>query len=163
MMDIKQIVFRQAYELLPTLKDEISARIDHKTPGMCAINDAGRETAGKMIGSDVTIFLSPVTFGGYSSTLKKAVDRTRPLLSPPLRASGGKLGHVPRYSKYPRIIAIGLLPALDVDSERLYHDLAIRNSHMLHAPAHASAVIYGAESDDAVKQHMNDLVKEAGL
>jgi multimeric flavodoxin WrbA len=64
-----------------------------KTPGVCAIDDDGRKVAAKMIQSDMTIFMTPIMFGGYSSELKKFIDRTKPLLSPLMIAKGGVLGH----------------------------------------------------------------------
>ncbi len=42
-----------------------------KTPGLCKTDgDAGREITGAMIGSDLMVLLTPVTFGGYSSEIK---------------------------------------------------------------------------------------------
>ena len=49
-----------------------------KTPGMCVEADAGREIAKAVIRSDVTVFFTPVTFGGYSPELKKGVRPVRP-------------------------------------------------------------------------------------
>jgi multimeric flavodoxin WrbA len=46
-----------------------------KTPGVCRFNDDGREIARQFIQSDLSIFFTPVTFGGYSAELKKALDR----------------------------------------------------------------------------------------
>jgi len=46
-----------------------------KTPGICVINDEGRDIAKAVIQSNLIIFLTPVIFGGYSSELKKALDR----------------------------------------------------------------------------------------
>ena len=43
------------------------------TPGTCVIRDDGIDVASKVINSDLTIFLTPITFGGYSSELKKAL------------------------------------------------------------------------------------------
>ncbi|HMK46583.1 MAG TPA: flavodoxin family protein [Methanocella sp.] len=135
----------------------------YKMPGICAILDAGREIAGKVIRSDAVVLLSPVTFGGYSSTLKKAIDRTRPLLSPLLRSAGGKLGHVPRYDRYPKIIAIGTLPEPDAESERLFHDLVRRNSYLLHAPAYASVIVYDDQGPEEIRKQINELLTEAGI
>src|SRR4030066_175947 len=45
-----------------------------KTPGICTIDDANREIAQAVAQSELLVFITPVTFGGYSSHLKKAVD-----------------------------------------------------------------------------------------
>jgi multimeric flavodoxin WrbA len=46
-----------------------------KTPGICITNDVAREVSRKFVQSDLVVLLTPVTFGGYSSELKKALDR----------------------------------------------------------------------------------------
>jgi multimeric flavodoxin WrbA len=46
-----------------------------KTPGVCIHKDAGREIAKQFLRADVAVWLSPVTFGGCSAELSKAVDR----------------------------------------------------------------------------------------
>jgi multimeric flavodoxin WrbA len=45
------------------------------TPGECVIKDAGCDVARDVSHSDLVILLTPMSFGGYSSELKKAVDR----------------------------------------------------------------------------------------
>jgi len=80
-----------------------------RTPGECVIPDAGRDVAKTVIRSDLTVFLTSVTFGGYSSELKKAVDRLIPLVSPYFRRVGGEVHHRPRYRCHPRLLGVGLL------------------------------------------------------
>jgi multimeric flavodoxin WrbA len=45
-----------------------------RSPGMCNVDDDNRVIAEALVSSDLMIYLTPVTFGGYSSTLKKMVD-----------------------------------------------------------------------------------------
>ena len=53
------------------------------SPGMCKTEgDAGREIAAAMIKSDLMVILTPITFGGYSSEIKKALDRSICMVSP---------------------------------------------------------------------------------
>lgn len=61
-----------------------------QTPGVCVIDDAGRDVARAVIQSDLAVFLIPVTFGGYSSELKKAVDRLICLLYEDRRGSSSQ-------------------------------------------------------------------------
>ncbi|MBK8796832.1 MAG: flavodoxin family protein [Anaerolineales bacterium] len=44
-----------------------------KTPGLCRIDDDGRTVTAAMLASDLVIYLTPLTYGGYSSELKKAI------------------------------------------------------------------------------------------
>lgn len=134
-----------------------------KTPGICAIDDDGRKVAAKMIQSDLTIFMSPVMFGGYSSELKKFVDRTKPLLSPLMTAKGGTLGHAQRYRKYPKIIAVGQLPAPDPESEKLFTNLLYRNSLNYTSPAIAAGIVYNGQETEKVSRLTNDLLGKVGI
>ena len=112
------------------------------TPGICKINDAARDVARAYIQSDLVILLTPVTFGGYSAELKKAVDRFAfPLLSPPFTRVHGETHHPRRYRRYPRLVAVGVQPHADAQSERIFRFLVARNALTMHAPAHAVGVI----------------------
>ena len=46
-----------------------------KTPGRCGTDDASQTLARLFVHCDLLALLTPVTFGGYSSELKKAMDR----------------------------------------------------------------------------------------
>ena len=64
-----------------------------RTPGICIINDEGRDIAGTIIQSDLVIYLTPVTFGGYSSHLKKVLDRSIALILPFFKKIDGEVHH----------------------------------------------------------------------
>ena len=53
-----------------------------RSPGMCHVDDDNRRIAKAIIASDLTVYLTPVTFGGYSSMLKRMVDHTIQNISP---------------------------------------------------------------------------------
>ena len=112
-----------------------------KTPGICVINDAGRDIAKAVIGSGLTVILSPVTFGGYSYHIKKALDRLIPLISPLFMNIHGEIHHKPRYRKYPRLLAIGVSPREDNESQEIFKIMLERNAINLHAPAWDAEVI----------------------
>src|SRR5690606_3517069 len=80
-----------------------------KSPGICRIDDAGRAIAASIIAGDLVVYLTPVTFGGYSSALKKAVDRSICLVSPFFTQIDGEVHHQPRYDRYPALLGIGVL------------------------------------------------------
>ncbi len=117
-----------------------------KTPGMCKTDDAGREIAAAFIRSDVVVLLTPVTFGGYSSELKKALDRIAGLVLPFFMHIGGEVHHRPRYARYPALLALGVLPQPDPGQERVFHTLVERNAINLHAPWHESRILYRGDA-----------------
>ena len=120
-----------------------------KTPGMCRIDDAGRGVPASIIGSDLAIYLTPITFGGYSSELKKAVDRIICLISPFFKRIDGEVHHRPRYARYPDLFGVGVLPAPHPAQDQVFHTLIGRNAINLHASRHSSVVLYRSQEPAA--------------
>jgi len=136
-----------------------------KTPGVCrtpaprlrlgagaGVDDAGRDVAASLIGGDLTIYLTAVTFGGYSSALKQAVDRAICLVSPFFTRIDGEVHHQPRYDRYPALLGVGVLPAPHPAQEQIFHTLVGRNALNLHASQHSSAVIYRSQPPAAAAE-----------
>lgn len=118
------------------------------TPGICKIDDAGRSIAEAFAKSDVLVCLTPVTFGGYSSELKKALDRSLGVLLPFFTRIDGEVHHAPRY---PRHLAIGVVATMahpDAEAETTLRTLVIRNAINFAATVHAVTVLHGP-SDEA--------------
>lgn len=113
-----------------------------RTPGLCKTDgDAGREIAAALITSHVAVVLTPITFGGYSSEIKKALDRAICLVSPFFRRIEGEVHHRRRYRRYPALVGIGVLWEPDEDQERIFRTLVARNARNLDAPAHAACIL----------------------
>ena len=113
-----------------------------KSPGICRIDDAGRDIAAAVIASDLVVYLTPITFGGYSSELKKALDRIICLVSPFFARIEGEVHHRPRYERYPALLGVGVLPQPQAEQEEIFSTLIGRNALNLHAPAHDSLVVH---------------------
>ena len=111
-----------------------------KTPGVCRIDDFSRELTGEMVHSDLIIHFTPITFGGYSSELKKAVDRFIPVLLPFFQKIDGEIHHKFRYKTRPSIIVIGYLEEPNPEYERTFRSLINRNSFNMGAPIHESLI-----------------------
>jgi len=99
-----------------------------KTPGICVIDDYGRTITENIINSDLLIYLTPVVFGGYSSELKKAVDRVIPLILPFFSKVNGEIHHAKRYEKYPKVIVLGIMTCEDNQMKDTFNSLIKRNS-----------------------------------
>lgn len=132
-----------------------------KTPGICVIDDDGRAVAKGIVQSDLVIFLTPVTFGGYSSELKKALDRIIPIIMPYFGEFDGELHHTKRYDKYPGIISIGTMPATDKEAERIFRALPDRNARNLHSPVAVSCIVFQGESNISIDEKIRGLLKQA--
>jgi hypothetical protein len=128
-----------------------------KTPGVCVIDDEGRDIAKAIIQSDLLILLTPVTFGGYSSELKKALDRMIPLISPYFMKVNGEIHHRPRYEKFPDLVGIGVIPSRDDESERIFRTLVRRNAINTHSAAYAAEIIIENQNGRAIENAMQGL------
>ena len=133
-----------------------------KTPGQCIIKDDGSTLPQDVIQSDLLVYLTPVTFGMYSSELKKALDRFAcPILLPFFEKVNGEIHHNGRYQKYPKIIAIGTLENQDCESEKTFMTLVARNAINFHTKA-ASCIVYSTDKPEEVKQKISDILLVGG-
>ena len=134
-----------------------------KYPGLCRIDDTGRDVAESIIQSDAVIYLTPVTFGGYSTELKKVLDRNICLILPFFTKIDGEVHHKPRYNNYPSLLGIGVLPMHDPEQEQLFATLLNRNAINMHAPDNAAGFVYRNQGADSVRACLAILLDEIGL
>jgi len=131
-----------------------------KTPGVCVIDDAGRDVAKKAIQRDLLTFVTPITFGGYSFHLKKAVDRLIPLILPYFQLVGGEIHHQKRYAQYPLLLGLGTLPEPNEAQEQLFRTLVRRNAINFHSPNHAATVICSQHEDREVDGELRAILHQ---
>ena len=135
-----------------------------RTPGKCKIDDFGRETAKKMVQSNLVIHLTPITFGGYSSELKKVIDRFIPTILPFFIKRKGETHHTYRYENRSSIIAIGFLDKTDREKESIFKELIYRNSLNMGAPVHEAIICTkNMPKPDFISQFTKILKKVEGL
>jgi multimeric flavodoxin WrbA len=122
-----------------------------KTPGMCVEADTGREIAKAVIRSDMTVFFTPVTFGGYSPELKKMVDRFIQLISPFFRMEHGEVHHPPRYAHRPRLMMVGVQRCPNPAEAHIFKTLAGRNAINFHPPSYAAEVVLSTDDAEVLR------------
>ena len=121
------------------------------TPGICGFDDANRDVSRAFVQSDAVVFLTPVTFGGYSSHLKKAIDHLIVNVSPLFVRDAGETHHARRYDRLPDLAVVGLMPGHDPEAERVFAALVARNVLNFRCVRHAVALVSpGAGSDPVV-------------
>ncbi len=131
-----------------------------KSPGECVVNDAGRGVARSIAQSELLIFFTPVTFGGYSAELKKAWDRAVCSQILPLMVRvQGETHHPPRYPRRPMLVGIGVLPAADTESEQTFCTLIGRNALNLQVP-HRAVVLRKSDGAEAMERQIKALCEE---
>lgn len=134
-----------------------------KTPGVCVIDDAGREVAKAVVQSDLVIALNTVTFGGYSSEMKKAVDRLIPIISPFFHKVNGETHHRPRYDCYPRWITIGLMAEADDEMGAAFEQIVARVAMHFHCPAHTHQILLHSQISSELAANFAKLLQEVGV
>lgn len=134
-----------------------------RTPGLCVIDDPAREIARKFVRSDLTVFLTPVTFGGYSRHLKKALDRMISSVSPMFTKIHGTSRHKTRYDRYPRLLGLGVLVDGDDEAEQIFRKLVRANAANMHSPQHAAALVGETDAEDTIRHTVDALLHQVGL
>lgn len=126
-----------------------------KTPGECVQADDAREIARAVIGARLLAVLTPVTFGGYSSTAKRAIERLMPLLSPLFETIGGEVHHRRRYPRFPDLLAVGVQDRSDPEAADLFRALVARNAINVHSRVHRVFLVPAGAGTDAVRAELN--------
>jgi multimeric flavodoxin WrbA len=127
-----------------------------KTPGRCVIQDDEEAILGATAASDRVIWLTPITFGGYSPELKKALDRIIPILLPFFSKVRGETHHPLRYPRARRLLAIGTLKQEDADSEGVFRHLVGRNALNMGDVAAATVVFSGDTSIADIEKRLGE-------
>ena len=127
------------------------------------IDDDGRLIARELIQHDVVIYFSPVTFGGYSCQLKKAMDRFIPDILPFFRIIQNEMHHVPRYKRYPNLIFIGTLPGENPAMEETFFKLNHRNALNMNPKLYSQAIFYPQQTEEEIQSKFTELMKDVDL
>lgn len=122
-----------------------------RSPGVCNVDDDNRVIAEALGASDVMVYLTPVTFGGYSSGLKRMVDHQIQNVQPFFTMVEGETHHVKRYKKNPDLLAVGWLDQPDTHSETIFRHLVQRNALNWHAKTCVSGVVLAGQSDEELQ------------
>jgi len=122
-----------------------------RNPGICNINDDNREIARSIVNSDLLVYLTPITFGGYSSALKKAVDHQVQNITPFFAQVNGETHHEKRYAKYADFLAIGWLEQADPQAEAVFRHLTWRNGLNFYAKKSTNGVVLASQTDGEIQ------------
>lgn len=131
-----------------------------KTPGECKTNDFGREVVKKIVQSDLIIHFTPIIFGGYSSELKKVIDRFIPIILPFFTIRTGEIHHTYRYKNRASIISIGILDSWDMENESIFKELVYRNSLNMGAPIHEAIIFTKDQNKEDILTDFSSVLKQ---
>jgi len=131
-----------------------------RNPGICNVDDDNRGIAKSIVNSDLMIYLTPITFGGYSSVLKKMVDHQLPNISPFFAQINGETHHQRRYRKYPNFLAIGWMAQREPQTETIFRHLVHRNAINFYAKKFAAGVVMAGQTDEEIQLSVHNCLNE---
>lgn len=108
-------------------------------------NDDNRIISEKIMQSDLVIYLTPVTFGGYSSTLKRMVDHQIQNISAFFATVNGE-------------IHIGWMDQPNFQSEAVFRQLVHRNAINMYASTSVTGLMnHEASLDDQIRGWLDEI------
>ena len=131
-----------------------------QTPGECVIKDFEENIVKDMVHSDLIIYLTPIMFGGYSSILKKALDRQIGRVLPYFTKVNGEVHHSKRYEKQQSLLSIGLLDKKDAEKEEVFKMLVARNAINMWAPFQRAIISLKGEDLSEFSNNFNNALME---
>ena len=136
-----------------------------QTPGVCAHRDGGRTVAERWVRSDLVVFLTPVTFGGYSSELKKALDHMIPILQPFMQKRHGETRHPQRYPRRRDLLVVGTVPGGQADGPEAatFRRLVERNTLNMQPPRWTVGVLEQGAEDGETRVAITALLAQVGV
>ena len=123
-----------------------------RSPGICNVADDNRTLAAAVIASDLMVYLTPVTFGGYSSELKRIVDHQIQNIVPFFARVAGETHHQKRYRRYPDFLAIGWTERDDPQEQAVFRHLVARNAVNYYARTAVAGLVRTGQPDDELRR-----------
>jgi len=130
-----------------------------RSPGMCNVNDDNREIAAAIANSDLLVYLTPITFGGYSSELKRMVDHQIQNISPFFASIDGETHHQRRYTRYPIFLVVGWLEQANQRAEAIFRNLVQRNALNIYAEKAYCGIALSNQTDAELLRQAGDWLK----
>ncbi len=129
------------------------------TPGLCIQQkDEAPGIVKKFLQSELVVFLSPLTFGGYSSELKQIIERMLGILQPGVTMQSGESHHLKRYERYPSLLAVSVTKVQDVEGERIFKTLVERHSHNFYPPKYRAVVFHSSEETNRLRERIKEII-----
>lgn len=138
-----------------------------KTPGICIhTKDGGAPFLSKIFDADYLIFVTKITWGGYSTSIKSYADRMLPLLHPYFVKRNGEMHHQLRYEKIPTLLAVGFGACSSGEEETFVRYMAAHRDNMASAGdtgAYVWKEVMGVTEGEFTTACVSWILKETGL
>lgn len=131
-----------------------------KNPGRCTIKDDMEKIYSAWANSQLVVFCTPVSFGGYHSGLKIAIDRAMPLNLGYFTIRKGELHHLNRYQSTPSLMTIGLMESNEPDEAQAFEFLTERNAVNMNIHRWASVIVTPGDDISDVHRRFREALEE---
>lgn len=135
------------------------------TPGICSgvKDDDAEPIKERIIKSELVVFLTPLTFGGYSSELKKIIERMLGILQPGFTRKSGESHHLKRYERYPSLLAVATTETLDEEEIQIFNTLIYRHSLNFYPPKYKTEVFLTKDEEGKIRDRLREQIIEMEL
>ncbi|MFW6238823.1 MAG: hypothetical protein ACOC5A_06275 [Halanaerobiales bacterium] len=116
----------------------------------------------RMAGSEFHVFLSSVSFGGYNSALKKAIDRYSALGLPTYTFNRGEFHHPPRYPNPEKFLSVGILKEEDSRQEATFELVSERLAVSSFVSSWGSVILYQDRREEEIRESIKKGFTEMG-
>lgn len=134
-----------------------------KKPGLCAKKDDMIEILPKMANSEILIFFSNISFGGYDSQLKKVVDRYSVLGLQTYSVYKGELHHPSRYPNPTLFMSIGILPEENKKQEQTFELVSERIATCTFSKNSATVVLKRSQEEKQIIHNVKEAFNRIGV
>lgn len=132
------------------------------TPGLCPQKDGMDKILAKWVQSQLVILITPISFGGYHSRLKKVIDRLLPLKTAFFTVHRTELHHENRYKPMPSLMTVGIMGEENYQEQKTFRNVTERNAVNLLIDRYAAVIITGNDELGDVKNQIEQGLKELG-
>ena len=124
-------------------------------PGECGAKDDTHSFIPEIPQQDLVVMVTPLMFGGFTSTLKRAIDRCNPMATAFVVREPDATHFVGRYDSMPKLIFVGLNEQEDSQGPNIFRILSERASRSLQSSSYDHVVFTNDDDDHAVTQGLN--------
>jgi multimeric flavodoxin WrbA len=130
-----------------------------KSPGKCVLKDDSHDVLRAIAKCSTMVMLTPIRFGGYSSNLKKIVDKFMTLGLPSYTVKNGHMLHPMRYGSK-AIIGVGVYDGDSEEQKASFRKLLEHNAFNMSSEFKAY-ILKPSRDTGELEQQINSMVKEA--
>lgn len=130
-----------------------------KTPGRCIVEGKANEIIENILGAKLLVVVSMVSFGGYSSTIKKPLEHLLPIVMPNFKRGKYLTRHVKRYREYPDFFGVGIITNKNNEEVKIFESLVRENSYNMHSNNSYCLIVNKKDGFNRINREFGKIIK----